>query len=212
MPEEVPKPAHLHDALLFKLHRRGHTYPQGQIWWQRVVPCVFGLEVDKFLVGSLACDVECLISFVPYEGEVIHEACLDDRLLLFEQDLCVLFSLVQGVCLCIALEATGFAIDPFKDAGICVKRGWVSRNCACDNLVPCPLAFLVNAEEGFLREASNGGIEDQCPRSCSMLISSQVVGPPVVFCDQDVGNLEALEALLPAAGVLSGRVSKVPIE
>ena len=45
-----------------------------------------------------------------------------------------------------------------------------------------------------------------------MLVSGREVGPPVVFRDGDVGNLETAEALLPPVGVLNGGVSKILVE
>jgi len=38
------------------------------------------------------------------------------------------------------------------------------------------------------------------------------MGPPVVFCDRDVGDLEASEALLPAVGGLGCGISEVHVQ
>jgi hypothetical protein len=57
-----------------------------------------------------------------------------------------LFGLVEGLSFCIALKVASFMFDPFQDAGICIKRGWVSRDRTGDDLVPGSLTFLVHAE------------------------------------------------------------------
>jgi hypothetical protein len=37
-------------------------------------------------------------------------------------------------------------VDPLEDAGICVKRGWVSGDSTGDDFVPGSLAFFVHTE------------------------------------------------------------------
>jgi hypothetical protein len=44
------------------------------------------LEINEFLSGTFMGNVECLISFIPEESEVLIEVHLDDCLLLFKQD------------------------------------------------------------------------------------------------------------------------------
>ena len=135
----------------------------------------------------------------------------DDRLLLFKQSHGLLFSPVKGMCLCVSLEAEGFSIDPFEDARICVKGGWVSGHRAVYYFILGLLAFLVSMEQSFLGEAADSCIEDRGLYGCSMLVGGGVIGPPIVFCDGDMCYLEAAEALLPAVGVLGCRVSKVHV-
>jgi hypothetical protein len=120
------------------------------------------------------------------------------------------------VCECTAFsflaEQSGLTLDPFRDTRICDERGRVRIHNPGDYLVPGSGSVSVYMAESFHREISDCCIKDGHPCSGCMLIGSVKVCPPVIFRDQNVSNLQALEALLPAARVLGRGVSEVPVE
>jgi hypothetical protein len=131
---------------------------------------------------------------------------------LFVYDLGLLFRACESPFLGVSAEMCRLSFNPFEDTWICIKRRRVSSNDSCDYLIPRSSAVSIHTVKGFCRKVSDCRVQDRLPCGHSVLIRHLEMSPPVVFCDRDVSNLQAVEALLPALRVKGCRISKVSVE
>ena len=132
--------------------------------------------------------------------------------MLFVEDSSFLLSTSECMIFSLLFEKHGFVFDPFCNLKICKEGRGVRCNNPGDYLIPSMRSLSIYVKESFYREVSDCYIKDDGPGDGRVLIGSVKMCPPVVFCDQNVCHLQAVEALLLVARVLGKGVRQVLVK
>jgi hypothetical protein len=145
---------------------------------------------------------ECLFCIRVDKLKVFLKMSHNNHAVLTMENLGIHFCKGNSIGLGFLADTSCLTLDPFHNMGFHFLQQRVSTYDLHNNLILCYGTFCICAVQNFIRELPYRMIKEGAIDSCSMLIGHGHLGPPVLFSDHDVADLQAAEALLLTSRVI----------